>query len=202
MGEHFDEVAATGAEAWGAFTVYLGVRDTFGDERALHHQVIFEEPLPVTGGRSVFVSLSARGDVARAPEGFRAVTVSTHTRVEPWWTIARERYDAVREEVADAIVERIASHSGLGTPQEAVRLTGTPRTFVRYTHRAKGRVGGLPSTFGTVLHARSPVTPFSNFYLVGDTVYPGQGIPAVVLGALNVASRIRGPIGNGTRNLP
>jgi phytoene dehydrogenase-like protein len=70
------------------------------------------------------------------------------------------------------------------------RLIGTPRTFARYTHRARGRVGGVPSTFSALLHALPPVTPFENLYLVGDTVYPGQGIPAVVLGALNVADRI------------
>jgi C-3',4' desaturase CrtD len=192
IGEHFAAVAGEGDDAWGAFTVYLGVRDAFGDERALHHQVIFDEPLPVTGGVSAFVSLSARGDRSRAPEGFRAVTISTHTPVAPWWTIERERYDDVREEVAAALLDRIANHSGLGRLDEAMRLTGTPRTFVRYTHRALGRVGGIPSTFGAVLRARPPVTPFPGFYLVGDTVYPGQGIPAVVLGALNVVERIGG----------
>jgi phytoene dehydrogenase-like protein len=29
-----------------------------------------------------------------------------------------------------------------------------------------------------------------NFYLSGDTAFPGQGIPAVVLGALNIHKMI------------
>jgi phytoene dehydrogenase-like protein len=190
IGAHFRGEKRSAREAWGAVTLYLGVEDTFGDEAALHHQVIFDDPLPIVGGRSVFVSLSPRGETARAPEGFRAVTISTHTDVEPWWTMERERYDAAKEEVAEAILERIASGSGLGRLRVEARLEGTPRTFVRYTHRERGRVGGLPSTFATTLAPRAPVTPFDDLYLVGDTVYPGQGLPAVVLGALNVVDRI------------
>lgn len=191
VGDYFrGEAGETGDDAWGAFMVYLGVEDTFGDEPALHHQVIFDEPLPVTGSRSVFVSISPRGDLQRAPEGHRAVTVSTHTEVEPWWAVEKERYHETKEMVADAILDRIARASGLGRLAVAARLTGTPRTFVRYTHRSKGRVGGLPSTFSTLVNARPPVTPFPSLFLVGDTVFPGQGIPAVVLGALNVADRI------------
>jgi C-3',4' desaturase CrtD len=193
IGGHFRALAARARDAWGAFTLYLGVRDTFGGDAVLHHQVIFEEPLPIVGGRSAFVSLSPRGDTSRAPEGTRAVTVSVHTPTDLWWSLERERYDEVREMIADAVLERIAAHSGLGRFEVEARLIGTPRTFVRYTHRARGRVGGIPSTFSALLRALPPVTPFPNLYLVGDTVYPGQGIPAVVLGALNVADRIGGP---------
>jgi C-3',4' desaturase CrtD len=206
VGAHFRAAADGARDAWGAFTIYLGVEDTLGDEPALHHQVIFDDPLPIAGGRSVFVSFSPRGDLARAPEGRRAVTISTHTDVEPWWSMERERYEDAKEEVADAVLERIARGSGLGRLTVDARLTGTPRTFVRYTHRARGRVGGIPTTFSTLLNPTSPVTPFPSLFLVGDTVFPGQGIPAVVLGALNVADRItesaerRGNRRRGARN--
>lgn len=193
IGAYFERASREKSEAWGAFTLYLGVEDTFDDLAALHHQVIFDEPLPVAGGRSVFVSLSPKNDPLRAPEGFRAVTVSTHTEVDPWWTMERERYDEAKEAVAEAILDRIGRGSGLGRLRVETRLEGTPRTFVTYTHRTLGRVGGIPSTFQALARAVGPVTPFPGLYLVGDTVYPGQGIPAVVLGALNVVDRILGP---------
>jgi C-3',4' desaturase CrtD len=190
MGEHFRRAARARSEAWGAFTVYLGVEDAFGDERALHHQAIFDEPLPISGARSVFLSISPRGDPLRAPEGFRAVTISAHTPVEPWWAMERDRYEDVKREVAEAVVSRVAASTGLGRLRVDAMLAGTPRTFVRYTHRAQGRVGGVPTTFGALARPLGPVTPFPSLYLVGDTVYPGQSIPAVVLGALNLVARL------------
>ena len=105
--------------------------------------ILFDEPLPVSGCRSVFVSLSPRGDPLRAPEGFRAVTIATHTPVEPWWATDRDRYEEMKGEVAEAVLDRVASASGLGRLRVEAMLSGTPRTFVRFTHRSRGRVGGV-----------------------------------------------------------
>lgn len=190
IGEHFRRQRLAQRDAWGAFTVYLGVKHTFGDELALHHQILFDEPLPITGSQSVFVSISPRDDATRAPEGLRAVTVSTHTDVSPWWALEGPAYEDAKERVVEAILERVTNNSQIGQFAVQSQLSGTPRTFVRYTNRTRGRVGGIPSTFGALAAAAGPVTPFDGLYLVGDTTYPGQGIPAVVLGALNVAGRI------------
>lgn len=195
MGDHFRRAAGAKTEAWGAFTVYLGVDDTFGDDPVLHHQILFDEPLPVAGCGSVFASISPRGDLLRAPEGFRAVTIATHTPVEPWWAMDRDRYDEAKSEVAEAVLDRVAASSGLGRLRVDALLAGTPRTFVRFTHRSRGRVGGVPTTLSALVRPLAPVTPFPSFFLVGDTVYPGQGIPAVVLGAINVVDRIGGGSG-------
>jgi phytoene dehydrogenase-like protein len=35
-------------------------------------------------------------------------------------------------------------------------------------------------------------TPFAGLYMVGDSVFPGQGTPAVMLGAWNTIERIVG----------
>lgn len=190
IGDHFRRKRSAQRDAWGAFTVYLGVKDTFGDDRALHHQILFDEPLPLTGSRSVFVSISAKDDATRAPDGHRAVTVSTHTDVAPWWALEGAAYEEAKERVVEAILEHVRNDSQLGRLAVQSRLSGTPRTFVRYTSRSRGRVGGIPSTFGALAAAAGPVTPFPGLFLVGDTTYPGQGIPAVVLGALNLSGRI------------
>jgi phytoene dehydrogenase-like protein len=36
-----------------------------------------------------------------------------------------------------------------------------------------------------------PTTPFEGMYAIGDTVFPGQGIPGVVLGALSLRRRLQ-----------
>ena len=70
-------------------------------------------------------------------------------------------------------------------------LDGTPKTFEFYTKRKNGFVGGIPHSIRSNLLFMTPDNPpFANLYLVGDTVFPGQGIPAVVLGALNAVNRI------------
>ncbi len=70
-------------------------------------------------------------------------------------------------------------------------LSGTPSTYEFYTGRFNGFVGGIPHSVKKNLLRMPPnKTPFTNLYMVGDTVFPGQGIPAVVLGALNTVNRI------------
>jgi phytoene dehydrogenase-like protein len=59
---------------------------------------------------------------------------------------------------------------------------------VKYTGRYKGLVGGIPHSL-----KRNPISyligrsPYRNFYMLGDTQYPGQGIASVVLGAQNLS---------------
>lgn len=197
IGAEFRRLSAPRQSAWGAFTLYIGVEDTFGDEPALHHQVIFDEPLPITGSGSVFVSVSPGSDRSRAPEGCRAVTVSTHTPCAPWWSIEDATYEDAKSRVAEAILDRIAGASAIGALRVRTLLTGSPRTFRRYTGRAFGRVGGIPSTFQAMVRPVRSAGPLPDLYLVGDTVFPGQGIPAVVLGAQRVADRIRADRGHG-----
>ncbi len=190
IGAHFRRLASRLTSPWGSVTLYLGVEDSFRDDSALHHQIVFGESIPLVGARSAFVSLSPCSDPTRAPSGRRAVTVSVHTPIELWWRYDRDEYEAARTRVADAILERIGRGWTHGDLVADAPLVGTPRTFVRYTHRERGRVGGVPSTFSTLLRPASPVTPLPGLFMIGDTVFPGQGIPAVVLGALNLAARM------------
>jgi phytoene dehydrogenase-like protein len=63
-------------------------------------------------------------------------------------------------------------------------LPGTPVTFQRFTRRAWGWVGGFPQT--SLFRAWGPrLAP--NLWLVGDSIFPGQSVPAVALGGMRVA---------------
>ena len=68
---------------------------------------------------------------------------------------------------------------------------GTPLTFEKYTGRYEGRVGGIPHLldYYPFLYP-SCLTPDSNFFRVGDTVFPGQGVVGVVSGAFSLVHRI------------
>lgn len=177
------------ADAWGAFVIYAGI-----DERiipagaALHHQVLVAEPLGE--GNSVFLSLSLPGDERRAPAGRRALTISTHTRLAPWWALFegdRPAYEARKMEYADRVLAAAArALPGLRGAASPI-LPGTPVTFQRFTHRSRGWVGGFPQT--SLWRARGPRFG-PNLWLVGDSIFPGQSVLATALGGERTAHEI------------
>jgi hypothetical protein len=63
-------------------------------------------------------------------------------------------------------------------------LPGTPVTFQRFTRRLWGWVGGFPQT--SLFRAWGPRLG-RNLWLVGDSIFPGQSVPAVALGGMRVA---------------
>lgn len=176
-------------DGWGAFMVYVGLdASALPEDGVLHHQVVAREPL--AEGNSVFLSLSPAWDNGRAPQGKRALTISTHTALKPWWQL--RRYDPRRyEQRKQYYVERMLRAAEVAVPglREAADLTmpGTPVTFQRFTRRAWGWVGGFPQT--NLLRAWAPRL-LPDVWMVGDSIFPGQSTAAVALGGLRVARSI------------
>ena len=108
--------------------VYIGLEESvIPDNFALHHQVIVDEPLGE--GNSIFLSLSPGGDKDRAPIGKRVMTISTHTKLDRWWSLYehdRAAYEAHKAEIR-------ADH-----------------------HKDDGKGFARPSRFSRVDHARHP----------------------------------------------
>ena len=178
---------------WGAFTLYLGVEDDGLPEDCDHHQIIGDYDLPLGETNSVFVSLSLKGDLGRAPTGMRAITISTHTQAADWWALrdAPGGKDAYAARVA-AYTERMLDGAERAIPglRRRIRLLkpGTPVTFRTFTRRHRGGVGGFP--FTSLLAARGPGVGLSNTWLVGDSIFPGQSTAGVTMGALRVADEV------------
>jgi C-3',4' desaturase CrtD len=176
-------------DGWGAFMVYVGVdAAALPPDDMLHHQVIMREPL--AEGNSVFISLSPTWDPDRAPAGKRALTISTHTALKPWWLL--REYDSRRyEQRKEHFVRRMLAAAEVAIPglREAAALVmpGTPVTFQRFTRRAWGWVGGFPQT--NLLRAWAPRL-LPDVWMVGDSIFPGQSTAAVALGGLRVARSI------------
>lgn len=172
----------------GAFMVYVGVDAAKVPESLpLHHQVIVREPMGE--GNTLFLSLSPAWDETRAPSGQRALTISTHTSLQPWWTLLKHdpaRYEQRKSYYSERLLsaaERVIP----GLHEASLIKPGTPVTFQRFTRRAWGWVGGFPQTnlwqnWGPRLDA--------NLWMVGDTIFPGQSMPAVALGGLRVAHAV------------
>ncbi|WP_299026830.1 NAD(P)/FAD-dependent oxidoreductase [uncultured Thermanaerothrix sp.] len=176
---------------WGAFTLYVGVRaEALPSTVPTHHQVILDPSAPLGEGNSVFISISPVEDPTRAPAGMRAITLSTHTAVAPWWQLDPEAYLQRREVYTQRLLEALeAVFPGIKTALHLC-LPATPRTFAFYTRRWQGMVGGFPQT--SLWRARGPQTGIPNLWLVGDSVFPGQSTAGVILGAARVVAHLLG----------
>lgn len=176
-------------DGWGAFMVYVGLYGSaIPADFPLHHQVVVQQPL--AEGNTVFLSFSPDWDDKRAPAGQRALTLSTHTRLEPWWNLY-ERDRSTYQARKDAYTERMLAAAQVALPHlhdaATLILPGTPVTFQRFTRRAWGWVGGFPQT--SLFRAWGPrLAP--GLWMVGDSIFPGQSTAAVALGGLRVAGAL------------
>lgn len=180
------------APGWGAFALHIGVRaDALPDGMTDHHQIISNYEGALGEGRSIFMSFSPEWDKSRAPAGYRAVTVTTHTKVQHWWDVLAENHDeyaAHKQVYTDMLlmeIEKVFPGFRAGID---LLLPGSPVTYAFYTDRHKGMVGGFPQR--SLLAARGPRTGIRNLRLVGDSIFPGQSTAGVTLGAIRVAKDV------------
>ncbi len=177
---------------WGAFVLHLGIKDEILSEDADHFQIIPSLEGDLGEGNSISVSMSPRWDTSRAPEGHRAVTITTHTRVQPWWDLLEkdvEAYQARKDMYSQMIIQHIQHVIPNFRENITLCLPGTPVTYQFYTRRYLGMVGGFPQQ--SLWQARGPRVGVSNIRLVGDSIFPGQSTAGVTVGAMRVVDDVR-----------
>jgi C-3',4' desaturase CrtD len=182
---------AGGKRPWGAIDLYGCIRDTIDDRGSLYHQL--HEKMDDGSPYSVFLSLSRKGDLQRAPAGWRTLSCSTHEEnPERWFTMTKEE-EVIEREKARNRVEKLLHAYLPGYTESAKPLVevATPYHFKYYTGRTSGRVGGIPHSLKRpLLFWPNSQTPIKAFFMVGDTIFPGQGTPAVAHGVRCLLDRI------------
>lgn len=177
---------------YGAFVLHVGARaDQLPSDISEHHQIVTSFDKPMGEGESIFVSMSPTWDKSRAPEGYKAITMTTHTEVTQWWKLLQadeSAYYARKEEYAERMITAVDDKiPGFRASLDLI-LPGTPVTYQFYTDRHLGMVGGFPQV--SLFNARGPRTGIPNLRLVGDSIFPGQSTAGVTLGALRVAEDV------------
>ncbi|MFN5372557.1 MAG: phytoene desaturase family protein, partial [Bacteroidia bacterium] len=144
----------------------------------LHHQVHTKDGLS-----SVFFSLSEATDVLRAKEGLRVLSATSHAHL--MGDIAVDKY-----EWAQQVIE-LAEHRNLFNRGDLIDYhVSDASNWQQWTGRYRGFVGGIPQFKQIKPWMMNPQQKGSNLFFCGDSVYPGQGIPGVVLSGWQVAGRI------------
>ncbi|MBZ0297226.1 MAG: NAD(P)/FAD-dependent oxidoreductase, partial [Anaerolineae bacterium] len=178
---------------WGAFALHVGVESSKLPPDLLdHHQFITTMAGDLGEGRSIFLSMSPAWDKTRAPDGHRAVTITTHTAVQPWWDLIhrdKSAYEARKHAYAERLLDAVERAIPGFRASIRLALPGSPVTYQFYINRHLGMVGGFPQK--SLLKARGPRVGIPNLRLVGDSIFPGQSTAGVTLGAMRVAEDVR-----------
>ncbi|MCC5815351.1 MAG: phytoene dehydrogenase, partial [Leptospira sp.] len=182
---------------WGAYNLgivmknFLFLEEDSMLKESIHHQFHLPKSLPHGGGDSIFVSISHPRDEIRSQDGNIILAVSTHLENPENWNRKDEDIKAKKLEIQECILDHLELvWEGFSRQDIMIINSASPATWETWTGRYKGRVGGIPGYyFRNPFAFPSSESSQKSFYFLGDTVYPGQGIPAVVLGALNLYKR-------------
>ncbi len=168
---------------WYALTIYFSIEDKNNLIQEHHYQIIHEKTNPYTGSNSFFISLS---DYELGEK--KSVTISTHCKNEFWENLEKNEYYEQKEKVQEFMFDIMKQYIPAFKECKIENvMVGTPITFERYTQRYSGTVGGIPLIKDYIpFRYPSNFTEIEGLYLVGDSVFPGQGWPGVSMGVLNL----------------
>ncbi|HLE42332.1 MAG TPA: NAD(P)/FAD-dependent oxidoreductase [Nitrospirota bacterium] len=174
--------------------VALGVSRAFDDipYAAAGLALQLREPITIGGVKQDWLGVHIYNfDPTLAPPGKTMVTVMLPTDYDYWKDLHedRDRYKGEKEAIADTVVALLDKRFPGLAAQVEMRDVATPTTFVRYTGNWKGSFEGwmvTPETwsFGKIM--RKTLPGLENFYMAGQWVEPGGGIPAVAMSGRNV----------------
>jgi phytoene dehydrogenase-like protein len=177
--------------------VGVGVDDPFADLPQIVTGIEMPMPAPLEIGGRTYRRLHVRVhnfDRTLAPEGRTAITCLLEAD-EAYWRPLRaddpERYRAEKQRVADAVVATLDSRwPGLGAKVEMTDVS-TPATIVRYTGNWRGSFEGwLPTPEWQLKEVPKTLPGLERFWMAGQWVAPGGGLPSGVMTARQVQQLI------------
>ena len=183
---------------WGAYLLFLSMDQAAAHRLKSNRMVVltdWQEGQSYSPEQTQFV-FSIAPDVSRAPKGKLAVTVSTFTDAEEWFTFHED--GSAHEQQDQATLELVwtrlhAAMPELGDDVEVIE-TATPQTFYETTRRKFGMVGRLCDSRASFASENSSRTIFPNLFLVGDTVSSSPGLAGISESAKAIADLIKSPI--------
>jgi phytoene dehydrogenase-like protein len=128
-----------------------------------------------------------------APPGKTVVQAVFETEWDFWRELQKDRprYDAEKQRVAGEILARLEAHyPGISSKVEVTDVA-TPYTTWRYTLNHRGAYEGwLPTPEVIVTPVRRTLPGLANFYMAGQWVTPGGGVPPVLFSGRHVAQML------------
>jgi phytoene dehydrogenase-like protein len=172
--------------------VGLGVNRTFDDIPPLISGLVFPLEKPVVIGSRENRYLGVRiynYDPSFAPHGKTAMNVSFESDFNYWAELSQDmdRYRAEKERIAVAVVSALNKRFPGFTQQVEMWDVATPLTFYRYTGNWQGSYEGwLMTPQNMTLRMKKTLPGLDNFYMAGQWVQPGGGLPSGLMAGCHV----------------
>lgn len=162
----------------------IGVNRKFDDVPAAISGLCIElpGPLEIAGAEQKWLNVRIHNfDPSLAPAGKTLVTVIIESEFDYWEKLYndRDQYRAEKEKVAGLIIEQLERRfPGFKSQVEMIDVA-TPVTFYRYTGNWQGSYEGWQMIPDIVTLSMGKTLPgLRNFYMAGQWVMPGGGIPS------------------------
>jgi phytoene dehydrogenase-like protein len=164
------------------------------DYASQRNQIEIKTPLKVTDKDTIktFNYRIHDFDPTLAPEGKTLITTLIEVKDYQYWTELRTQdrkaYRHKKKEIAEFIIAEIEKHTGKFSDKIEMLDISTPATVIRYTNNWRG------SYEGWIMNAKAGFSSFErqlpgldNFYLAGQWIEPGGGIPTAFMSGRNLA---------------
>ena len=199
--EWIDEVSST--EMCESFMhLHLGIDAVdLPDDLEIHHIYVEDWSRGVTAEQNmVLISIPSVLDPSMAPEGKHVIHAYTpgNEPLDIWDGLDRnsDEYKALKEERSQVLWRAVEKVIPDVRKRAEITMVGTPVTQKRFLRRARGTYGGTGwiSADQDTIPITSASTPLPGLLVVGDSNFPGPGVPAVAAGGWSAANELISPM--------
>jgi phytoene dehydrogenase-like protein len=167
--------------------VSLGVNRKFEDVPPSINGLKYalKKPITVAGKEQTTMSMRLYNfDPTMAPSGKNVAVVAFETSYDYWKKLREnlEAYNAEKEKIAEDVIAGLEERfPGIRTQIE-MRDIATPITWERYTGNWRGAYEGWMFDSANLMSSMKKTLPgLDNFYMAGQWVNPGGGMPTAVM---------------------
>jgi phytoene dehydrogenase-like protein len=164
--------------------VGLGINKKFDDLPPIISGLVMEQetPVEIAGVEQKWICARINNyDPGLSPDGKSVVTFMIETSYNYWASLHEDpsRYQEEKQLIAEKLVDVLEKRfPGIKAQVEMIDVA-TPVTFERYTGNWKGSYEGWQLTGDTVTMTMEKTLPgLDNFYMAGQWVMPGGGLPS------------------------
>ncbi|MBI4303034.1 MAG: NAD(P)/FAD-dependent oxidoreductase [Chloroflexi bacterium] len=162
----------------------LGVNDSFSNMPQIISGLVLalDNPVMIAGEERQWLSARIHNfDPTLAPAGKTLLTVMLESKYTYWESLREHlaNYKAEKKRIADTVIGLLDKRFPGLTAKVEMQDVATPYTFHRYTGNWQGSFEGWLMTPETVtLNMRKTLPGLDCFYMIGQWVQPGGGLPS------------------------
>ncbi|MCD6487513.1 MAG: NAD(P)/FAD-dependent oxidoreductase [Syntrophobacterales bacterium] len=163
------------------FTIHIGVHDGCIPEKMGVHVVVTNETKSIENGNPLFLETSEPGDILRAPDGKRAISVTSFLKNSP-----SKFNNSDLEKIAESMLENLGSflpflkeNLDFMNIEKSIDISRSYHKIINDKYIMKDPLIGMSFLSGR--------TPLKNVFLAGGILMPGLGFEGEIISGATAA---------------